>query len=148
MGRQATVRTLASIFVLFLMTLFSVSSQAANCHESTQKKIDTNSIKHTVQYDISNKDFADISKCCDGNHLGTCCKLCHSCEISSGTSFINEYTENKRDIRYQNGKFFYEDVNTDALMREMPALKLQRLRHIKTNISSSNPPFKFRVLQV
>tara|TARA_R110002072_G_scaffold276205_1_gene437902 strand:- start:5313 stop:5759 length:447 start_codon:yes stop_codon:yes gene_type:complete len=148
MCHQAAIRSLVSIFVLLGITLFSVSSQAANCHESIQKTIDSDSIEHTVQYHISNKDFADISKCCEGNHLGTCCKICHSCKISSGTSFINEYTENKRDIRYQNGKFFYEDLNTEVLMREVPALKLQRLRHINTNISSANPPFKFRVLQV
>ena len=78
MCHQAAIRSLVSIFVLLGITLFSVSSQAANCHESIQKTIDSDSIEHTVQYHISNKDFADISKCCEGNHLGTCCKICHS----------------------------------------------------------------------
>ena len=149
MGHQVATRTIVSIFVLLWITLFSVSSEAANCHESSQKKIESNFTKQTVLYALSSKDFFNTSKCCDKNALGACCELCNACKISSGTPFVNEYTENKRD-KYQGNKVSDKNNIIEASTRDLVHLKLPRIRHINTNISPSNTPLKFRyrILQV
>lgn len=150
MGRQSVIRNLGSIFILLWITLFSVSSQAENCHESNKKKTHSNFTKQTVQYDISDADIAETVKCCKEGSSGICCDKCNSCKITSGTLFVNEYIKNNRAIKIHDNKVFNKNFNIEVSIRDLVSLKCQRMRHTYSNSSTSNTPLKFRsrVLQI
>jgi hypothetical protein len=146
MNFQATNRALVCILIFLLMTLFSVSSQAENCHDSSQSKID--SINQTVHHNISYQDVTNTSICHDRIFSVICCKSCKSCKVSRERLFANNYIETKRYKVYQNKKVFYKDVIIKKLMRNSVALNLQRTLYTNINTASANIALKYRVIQV
>jgi hypothetical protein len=146
MDFQATNRALVCILMFLLMTLFSVSSQAENCHDSSQNKID--STNQTIQNNNSYQDVSNTSMC-DGKIFSViCCQSCKSCKISREIFLEKNYIGNKRDKAYQNKKVFYKDVIIKKLMRNSVALNIQRTLYTNINTTSANIALKYRVIQI